>query len=102
MENAKDSKESWKSVAMKLSSFTDEQLIEEIKYRNMNDALNASEIELMISWFKHIMQIADDRKTGNGMIMSANDALDEIKVIAKESIEYINELGLTSQHENIK
>lgn len=29
--------DSWRSVAMKLSSFTDEQLIDELKYRNYPD-----------------------------------------------------------------
>ena len=45
--------------------------------------------ENIIYWFEHIAQIADDRKTGNGVVMEDWAALDEIKAIAKDSIYYI-------------
>ena len=40
-------------------------------------------------WFGHIAQIADDRKTLTGVVMSDSDALDEIKSIAVNSIYFI-------------
>lgn len=52
--------------------------------------------ELIIKWFEHIAQIADDRKTVNGFVMKDSDALDEIKVKAKECVQYIKEYGLDS------
>lgn len=45
--------------------------------------------ELILEWFNHIAQIADDRKTLNGEIMEDWEALDEIKSIAKNSMYYI-------------
>ena len=46
-------------------------------------------ISLIIKWFDHISQIADDRKTVNGFVMSRQEALDEIKCLAKHSKEYV-------------
>lgn len=46
-------------------------------------------ISLIIKWFDHIAQIADDRKTQTGFVMSRQDALDEIKCLAKRSKEYV-------------
>ena len=46
-------------------------------------------ISLIIKWFDHISQIADDRKTVNGFVMSHQEALDEIKCLAKHSKEYV-------------
>lgn len=45
--------------------------------------------ELILYWFEHIAQIADDRKTANGVVMEDWAALDEIKAIAKDSMYYI-------------
>jgi hypothetical protein len=45
--------------------------------------------ELIIEWFEHIAQIADDRKTANGIVMPDWAALDEIKCKAKNAAEYI-------------
>lgn len=45
--------------------------------------------ELIIECLKHIAQISDDRKTLNGVVMKDSDALDEIKCLAKECVEYI-------------
>lgn len=46
-------------------------------------------ISLIIKWFDHIEQLATDRKTLTGFVMSHQDALDEIKCLAKESKEYV-------------
>lgn len=46
--------------------------------------------ELIIDWFEHIAQIADDRKTANGVVMTPEHALDEIKVIAKDAAYYVD------------
>lgn len=43
----------------------------------------------IIYWFEHIAQIADDRKTANGVVMEDWAALDEIKALAKDSVYYI-------------
>ena len=51
--------------------------------------MTQEEKENIIYWFEHIAQIADDRKTGNGVVMEDWAALDEIKAIAKDSIYYI-------------
>lgn len=53
--------------------------------------LEEDDKELIVKWFEHIAQIADDRKTANGFVMKESDALDEIKVKAKECAEYIKE-----------
>jgi hypothetical protein len=48
-----------------------------------------SDLDLILEWFAHIEQMATDRKTQNGYVMRDCDALDEIKVLAKNSQEYI-------------
>ena len=45
--------------------------------------------ENILYWFKHMAQIADDRKTANGVVMKDWAALDEIKVLATDSVYYI-------------
>lgn len=45
--------------------------------------------ELIIEWFKHIDQIANDKKTLNGFVMKDSDAFDEIKCLARSSVEYV-------------
>lgn len=47
------------------------------------------EKDLIVSWFNHIEQMATDRKTLNGAVMEPMEALDEIKVLAKNSAEFI-------------
>lgn len=47
------------------------------------------DLDLILEWFAHIEQMATDRKTQNGYVMRDSDALDEIKVLAKNSQEYI-------------
>ena len=45
--------------------------------------------ELVIQWFKTIMQIATNRKNANGFVMKDSDALLNIKIHAKDAIEYL-------------
>ena len=51
--------------------------------------MDKEQIDLIIGWFEHIAQIADDRKTANGFVMEDWAALDEIKTLAKDSVHYI-------------
>lgn len=51
--------------------------------------MTKEEYELIKLWFKHIAQIADDRKTLTGIVMDDAHALNEIKAIAKDSIYFI-------------
>lgn len=44
---------------------------------------------LILSWFSHIEQMATDRKTVNGFVMSYEDCLDEIAALASRSQLYI-------------
>ena len=55
------------------------------------DTLEVKEVdlELIIGWFDHVAQIADDRMTLTGQRMTDSHALDEIKCIAKNSSEFI-------------
>lgn len=57
----------------------------EWKDKQLNEELN-----LISDWFKHIAQMADDKKTLNGAVMKDSDAFDEIKCLAKSSAEYID------------
>ncbi len=52
--------------------------------------MTKEDIELIVEWFAHIEQIADDRKTVNGVVMEDWAALDEIKCKAKNCQKYIN------------
>ena len=47
------------------------------------------DLELIIGWFDHIAQIADDRMTLTNQRMTDAHALDEIKCLAKNSSEFI-------------
>ena len=51
--------------------------------------MKQEDLELIIEWFAHIEQIADDRKTLNGVVMEDWAALDEIKCKARNCQEYI-------------
>ena len=51
--------------------------------------METADKELIISCFNHIAQIADDKKTLNGFVMTDSDAFDEIKCLAHESAEYV-------------
>ena len=53
--------------------------------------MNKEELkELIIEWFSHIEQMATDRKTANGNVMGYQECLDEIKVLAKNSKEFVD------------
>ena len=52
--------------------------------------MTQEDIKLIVEWFAHIEQMADDRKTANGVVMEDWAALDEIKCLARECQEYIN------------
>ena len=67
------------------------------KFKNMKT--QEENISLIIKWFDHISQIADDRKTVNGFVMSRQDALDEIRCLAKQSREYV-EMFMVNNNEN--
>lgn len=45
--------------------------------------------ELIIEWFNHIVQIANDKKTLNGFVMKDSYAFDEIKCLARSAAEYV-------------
>ena len=62
-------------ACMGMSKWKDEQ----------NEELNA----LIIKWLEHIRQLASDRKTANGHTMTKQQTLDEIRVLAEDSIFYI-------------
>lgn len=47
------------------------------------------QIELIRGWFAHIEQLATDRKTLNGVVMSDSHTLDEIRCLARNCQEYI-------------
>lgn len=57
----------------------------EWKEEQLNEELN-----LIADWFKHIAQMADDKKTANGFVMKDSNAFDEIKCLAKHCAEYID------------
>lgn len=46
--------------------------------------------EFIIEWFSHIEQMATDRKTANGNVMGYQECIDEIKVLAKNSREFVD------------
>lgn len=54
-----------------------------------NKVMDKETKELILCWFNHIEQMATDRKTLNGYTMDFQDCLDEIRVLAKNSQEYI-------------
>lgn len=51
--------------------------------------MNKKEKKLAIDWFKHIQQLATDRKNGLGYVMPMQETLAEIKVLAKGAVEYL-------------
>lgn len=51
--------------------------------------METTDKELIIKWFKHIAQIANDKKTPNGFVMKDSDAFDEIKCLAHSCAEYV-------------
>lgn len=51
--------------------------------------MTREDIECIIKWFSHIEQLATDGKTANGFQMPADKILATIKVVAKDSREYV-------------
>lgn len=64
-----------------------EKLIEMAEWKN-NEM--KEELARIVNWFSHIEQLANDRKTATGFVMSDTDTLDEIKCLAANSVKYIN------------
>lgn len=59
-------------------------------------------LALVVGWFEHIEQLADDRKTLNGDVMSDADALDEIKALSKRSANFIKKHYLSESKTAVK
>lgn len=51
--------------------------------------MTREDIECIIKWFSHIEQLATDGKTANGFQMHTDKLLATIKVVAKDSREYV-------------
>lgn len=51
--------------------------------------MNSKEKDLILYWFEHVAQLATDKKTANGFVMSDEDAFAEIAVLAKDACFYI-------------
>ena len=51
--------------------------------------MTREDIECIIKWFSHIEQLATDGKTANGFQMPTDKILATIKVVAKDSREYV-------------
>ena len=49
------------------------------------------ELLMIITWFSRIKQMATDMTTYNNHVMTTKECLHEISVLAKESIEYLNQ-----------
>ena len=59
------------------------------------------DLELIIGWFDHIAQIADDRMTLTNQRMTDAHALDEIKCLAKNSSEFITKYYKAQKGEEV-
>lgn len=55
------------------------------------------DIECITKWFSHIEQLATDGKTANGFEMPIDRLLATIKVVAKDSREYVEKFCKTSE-----
>ncbi len=51
--------------------------------------METTDKELIIGWFNHIAQMADDKKTLTGFVMADSDAFDEIKCLAQRCARYV-------------
>ena len=51
--------------------------------------MNPEEKDLLLHWFKHVVQLATDKKTANGAVMSDEDAFAEIASLAENACFYI-------------
>ena len=59
--------------------------------------ISKKDLALIAGWFEHIQQMADDRKTLTGNVMSESDTLDEIKALSVESANFIKKHYLSEQ-----
>ena len=67
----------------------------EIELVDMN--VSKEDLDLVVEWFEHIQQLADDKKTLNGDIMSEADTLDEIKALSIRSANFIKNRYLSEK-----
>ena len=65
--------------------------------RRLNMNISKKYLTEVVGWFEHIEQLADDRKTLNGDIMSDADALDEIKALSIRSANFIKKHYLSEK-----
>lgn len=61
--------------------------------------ISKKDLNLIVGWFVHIQQLADDRKTLNGDVMSEADTLDEIKALSTRSTNFIKKHYLSEKTE---
>lgn len=59
--------------------------------------ISKKNLNLIVGWFEHIQQLADDRKTLNGDVMSEADTLDEIKALSTRSTNFIKKHYLSER-----
>lgn len=59
--------------------------------------VSKEDLDLIVGWLEHIQQLADDRKTLNGDVMSDVDTLDEIKALSTRSVNFIKKRYLSEQ-----
>ena len=50
--------------------------------------MNSEGKDLILYWFEHVAQLATDKKTANGVVMSDEDAFAEIASLAKNACYY--------------
>ena len=60
--------------------------------------ISKKDLTLLVGWFEHIQQLADDKKTLNGEIMSDADTLDEIKALSIRSANFIKKRYLSEKN----
>lgn len=61
--------------------------------------ISKKDLTLLVGWLEHIQQLADDKKTLNGDIMSEADTLDEIKALSTRSANFIKKHYLSEKTE---
>ena len=59
--------------------------------------ISKKDLTLLVGWIEHIQQLADDKKTLNGDIMSEADTLDEIKALSIRSTNFIKNRYLSEK-----
>lgn len=64
--------------------------------------MTREDIECIIKWFSHIEQLATDGKTANGFQMPTDKILATIKVVAKDSREYVEKFCNDSVPNDLK